>query len=56
MAGPSFASTGTPSSASSDLSSMGRLSSAKKAPKQRKGGLSMFLAGEASRPAYTCDF
>ncbi len=44
--GPSIASMTTPvSSSSSDLSSAGRTSSGKKAPKQRKGGLSMFLAG-----------
>ena len=44
--GPSIASMATPvSSSSSDLSSAGRTSSGKKAAKQRKGGLSMFLAG-----------
>ena len=44
--GPSVTTMATPgSSSSSDLSSAGRTSSGKKAAKQRKGGLSMFLAG-----------
>jgi len=47
--GLSVANAATPySSSSSDLSSAGKTSTGKKAPKPRKGGLSMFLAGEHS--------